>query len=121
MKDAMQYDIDKPGKPITIEKLQDDLQKLRNDVRTLEIQVAALSNPEIVNSIGKVEFGAPPHPTSVKCQKCKSCKHMRMPHKSNAHYTCVLRHENIEPSWTCGLYHDKKSQNTWEASAYCGQ
>jgi len=120
MKDEMQNDIDKAGKPITIARLQDDLQKLRNEVRNLEIQVAALANPDIANSTRKVECGESPHPATTKCQKCKSCKHMRMPHKSNAHYTCGLRHENIEPSWTCGLYHDKKSQSTLEPSAYCG-
>lgn len=116
----MKHDIDKTPKPITIEKLQDDLEKLEDNLRSLEVQVTMLSNDEIGKPISAIEAGEPPHLAIGKFQRCKSCKHMRLPHRSNAHYTCVLRHESIEPTWTCGLYRDKKNQGILEPVDYCG-
>ena len=120
MRDEMQYDIEKTRKSVSIEKLQDDMEKLQDDVRRLEIQVAALSNVNIGQIISDVEAGEPPHAAIGKFQMCKSCKHMRYPHKSNAHYTCDVRHATIEPTWTCGRYNDKKNQRIVEPVAYCG-
>ena len=51
-----------------------------------------------------------PNEAAVKCQRCKNCKYMRMPHRSNAHYSCQVRHTNIEPTWTCKLFNDKHNQ-----------
>jgi hypothetical protein len=58
-----------------------------------------------------MQIGNPPHVATEKCQRCKSCKYMRMPHRSNAHYTCEVRHTTIEPTWTCDLFYDKKSKD----------
>ena len=120
MKNETQYDLDKTRKPITIEKLQEDMKKLQNEVRRLEIQVAAVSNVSVGDTTRGVEVGASPQPATTKLQMCKSCKHMRLPHKSNPHYACGLRHENIEPRWTCEQYSDKNKQRLAEPAAYCG-
>jgi len=100
--------------------MSDELKKLQDDVRRLEAQVAALSNVNVGKIIREVETGEPPHPATGKLQRCKSCKYMRLPHKSNAHYTCELRHSTIESTWTCGLYNDKKNQKISESAARYG-
>ena len=91
-----------------VKKMSDKLEKLRDDVRRLEIQMAALSNINNEKIISDVTAGSQPHEAAGKCQRCKSCTHMRMPHRSNEHYSCMARHANIEPNWTCGLYNDKR-------------
>ena len=120
MKNGTQFDIEKTENPVTIEKLQYDLQKLRLEVRSLQIQVAKSSNIDISKNINAVEEGEFPHETTAKCQRCKSCKYMRMPHKSNPHYTCTLRHQTIETTWTCAQFSDKKSQSILEPIPYVG-
>lgn len=119
MKNVMQYDFEKTGKPVTIEELQDEVEKLQDDLRRLEIQVAGLSNTDIGTIVKNVEAVDSPHPATGKCQRCKSCMNMRMPHRSNPHYTCELRHSTIEPAWTCGLYKDKNNQRIAEPVSYC--
>jgi hypothetical protein len=90
--------------------MSDELEKLRNDVRRLEIQVATLSSVDPGKIARVVGADEQPHAATEKGQRCKTCKYMRMPHRSNAHYTCEVRHTTIEPTWTCGLYYDKKNQ-----------
>jgi len=100
--------------------MSDELKKLQDDVRRLQLQVAALSNANAGKIIRVVETGESPHTATEKFQMCKSCKHMRLPHKSNPHYTCELRHSTIETKWTCGLYNDKRNQKIVEPAAHCG-
>jgi ribosomal protein L32 len=101
MRNEMQNSVENTRTPVTIEKLQDD-------IRRLEIKVAGLSNVNASKTINDVEVGEPPHTAIGKCQRCKNCKHMRYPHRSNPHYTCEVRHSTIEPTWTCGQYDNKK-------------
>lgn len=103
-----------------MKKLQEDMEKLQEDLRRLEIQVAALSTVEIRKTIRDVAADEPPHAATGKWERCKNCKNMRMPHRTNAHYTCELRHATIEPTWTCGLYNDKHNPRTVEPVAHCG-
>lgn len=49
-----------------------------------------------------------PYPATEKCRYCKQCKHMRLAHRSNPHYSCEIQHVNVEAKWTCKLYTDKK-------------
>jgi hypothetical protein len=100
--------------------MNDELKKLQDSVRRLETQVAALSNSDAGKIARDVMVGELPHEAASKCQRCKSCKYMRMPHRSNAHYSCEVRHTTIEPSWTCSLFYDKKNQKIFEPGAYCG-
>jgi chromosome segregation ATPase len=119
-RDEMKNDIEKTQKTVSIKKLQDDLENLRDEVRRLETKMAALSNVETAKIAGDADASEPPHEATGKCQRCKNCKHMRYPHKSNAHYTCALRHETIETTWTCGLFNDKNKPKILEPVAYCG-
>lgn len=109
--------IENATKTAAVETLQDDVKALQDNIRRLEIQLAALSHVNTGKILNEVEAGDPPHPAVGKCQQCKSCKNARMPHKSNPHYTCGLRHKAIEPTWTCGLYHDKNRQNISEPAS----
>lgn len=89
------------------DKLKDDVEKLRSELRRLEAQVAALSNAGSKKIITDMKQFEKPYETAVKFQRCKNCSNMRMPHRSNPHYTCTIRQSIIEPKWTCGLYSDK--------------
>lgn len=120
MSDEMKYGIVKTGKPVTIEKIQYDLQLLRNEVKNLEIQMTTITNTYVGKINEDVEASQPPYPTMVKCQRCNKCKNIRMPHKSNPHYTCTLRHATIEPTWSCGLFSDKKGQKKSASVAFVG-
>lgn len=102
----MEYNNEKARKAVPIEKLQDDVDKLREDIIRLELQMAALSNLNAGTYTSAVETFEPPYPATEKLQRCKSCKYMRMPHRSNAHYTCNVRHSTIAPTWTCDLYNN---------------
>ena len=113
MRNEMQCNNEQTQKSVNIEKLQEDL-------RRLELQVAALSNANMVKAFKTVEAGEPPHVAATKCQMCKHCSHMRMPHRSNPHYTCDARHATIEPTWTCGLFNDKTNHGIVEPTAMCG-
>lgn len=106
----MQYNIEKTQNPKPIEKLQDDITNLQKEVRRLEIQVATLFNADAEKSVSGMEAWETPHTASDKFQRCKNCKYMRLPHKSNAHYTCNVRRATIEPTWTCQLFYDKNNQ-----------
>ena len=116
----MQNNIEKTQMTFSLEKLQKDVENLRDDVRRLENQMATLSNVEAGTIIRDVDAGESPHEVTGKSQMCKRCKSMRMPHRSNAHYTCEMRHTTIEPTWTCEFFNDKKNQRVSEAGATCG-
>jgi len=100
----MEYNNEKARKAVPIEKLQDDVDKLREDIIRLELQMAMLSNLNTGTNTSAVEACEPPYPATEKLQRCKNCKYMRMPHRSNSHYTCNVRHSTIEPTWTCKLH-----------------
>lgn len=85
-------------------EMQNEVEKLQEQVRRLEIQMAELSHADMGNIAQDTKTSEPPHPAIGKCQLCKRCSHVRMPHKSNPHYSCGARHTNVEPSWTCELY-----------------
>jgi len=76
----MQNNIEKTQTTVSMEKLQRDVENLRENVRRLEIQMAALSNVDAGTIIRDVDTGEPPHEATGKCQMCKRCKSMRMPH-----------------------------------------
>ncbi len=116
----MEYKIEKTCKSVSAEKLQDDVEKLQEDIRRLENQMVALQNIGTGKTTSVAVECEPPYPATEKLQRCKSCKYMRMPHKSNAHYTCNVRHSTIEPTWTCELYYDKNNQGIPEAVTTCG-
>lgn len=116
----MEHNNEKARKAAPIEKLQEDVDKLREDIRSLEIQVAGLSNLNAGKTASAVDACELPHLATEKQQRCKSCKYMRMPHRSNAHYTCNVRHSTIEPTWTCELYNNKNNQMISEPGTYCG-
>ncbi len=100
--------------------MNDELKKLQDSVRRLEIQVAALLKEDAAKAAVNVMVGELPHEAAAKCQRCKSCKYMRMPHRSNANYSCEVRHTTIEPTWTCNLFYNKKTQKVIEPMASCG-
>jgi hypothetical protein len=113
MRNEMQNSVENTRTPVTIEQLQEELKRL-------EIQVAALSNANTGKVFQTMEAVELPHLAAGKCQMCKHCSHMRMPHRSNPHYTCDAQHSTIEPNWTCGLYHDKKIHEMIKSTAYSG-
>jgi hypothetical protein len=115
----MQNNNEKTQMTVYMEKLQNNVEKLRDDVRRLEMRMATLSNLDTEKIARDIESGEPPHEAAAKCQRCRSCKYMRMPHRSNVHYTCEVRHTTIEPTWTCGLYYDKRNQKISESGACC--
>lgn len=90
------------------DRLKDDVEKLRCELRKLEAQVAALSNSGCKKTIKDMELLETPYKATGKLNKCKNCSSMRMPHRSNPHYTCTIRHSTIEQNWTCERYHDTK-------------
>ncbi len=100
----MENNIEKTQKMVVIEKLQNDVEMLQEDINRLKMQVAALSTTDLGKQARDMEACDSPHTATDKFQRCKKCKYMRMPHKSNAHYSCNVRHAIIEPTWTCGLY-----------------
>lgn len=112
MSDVMEFEIKRTRKSVTIGILQNEVEALQDELRRLEALVAAVSIGNIEKTHRDVEALEPPHEAIGKCQMCKSCKHMRLPHRSNAHYTCDMRHTTIEPKLTCGSYEDKKNKDT---------
>jgi hypothetical protein len=103
----MQYDFEKTRKSPTIERLQNDVEKLRDNVRCLEFQISAIADVNL-GKIGRpVETVELPYPATGKFQRCKNCTHVRLPHKSNPHYTCDVQHASIEPTWICAAYCSK--------------
>jgi hypothetical protein len=82
--------------------MNDELKKLQDDVRRLESQVEALTKSNSEKKSNDVAAWGPLHVAATKTERCRNCKYIRLPHKSNPHYTCQLRHETVEPTWTCG-------------------
>lgn len=118
MRNEQQHDNKKTQKSIAIEKLQNEVEKLQDEVeklqgeqRKLGTQVEAAFGVNIEKTTSTVETFEQPYPATGKCRRCKSCKHVRLPHRSNPHYTCEMRHATIEPTWTCGSYYDKKNRD----------
>jgi ribosomal protein L32 len=86
------------------DRRKDEVEKLRCELRRLEAQVAVLSNSGCKKTIKDTELLETPYEATGKLNRCKNCSSMRMPHRSNPHYTCTIRRSTIEPNWTCGRY-----------------
>ena len=111
MKNEMRFGAEPTQATAAMKKLQVDVEKLQDAVKLLEQQMAKLPAAKNEEDVTEEKLSDPSHEAAVKMLRCKHCSHMRMPHRSNPHYTCGLRHETIEPYWTCGLFEAKHRQS----------
>ena len=100
----MKMDADTAHGRMNLGTVQKDVEKLRQDLKMLESQLAALS-PSGSNKTPVASKNVEvPHPTEKKGMRCKSCKHLRLPHKSNPHYFCQMQNIIVDSKLTCGLH-----------------
>jgi hypothetical protein len=100
--------MDEKREAVTIDELQAEVGRLQEAISKIKTQMSKLSETKTEAEVTEARLLEQPHEAAGKCRRCRSCSHMRLPHRSNPHYACTARHSNIEPTWTCGLFRDKQ-------------
>ena len=100
----MKMDADTAYGRMNLEAVQKEVEKLRQDLKMLESQLVALSPSESNKTPVASKYVEVPHLTEEKSMRCKTCKHLRLPHKSNSHYSCQMQNTIVDPKLTCDLH-----------------